>query len=95
MNWYGIDRMTRQHQDDLKREARRHALAHSARLDRGGPGIRSLIAGMPARLGAAIPALTRRDHSLTDHPCRLPDGGRGRVSVIQQDGDWAFVCVVA
>jgi hypothetical protein len=32
------------------------------------------------------------EHSLTDYPCRLPDGTMGRVAVIPQGGDWALVC---
>ena len=48
-----------------------------------------------ARLGAAILNVARRDHSLTDYPCRLPDGRIGRVAVIRQDADWTLVCRVA
>jgi hypothetical protein len=50
---------------------------------------------LPARLAAAIATLVRRDHSLTDYPCRLPDGSIGRVAVVQAAGDWALVCRVA
>jgi hypothetical protein len=48
-----------------------------------------------ARLEAAARKLVQPDHSLTDYPCRLPDGRMGRVSVIMQDGDWAMVCRLA
>jgi hypothetical protein len=49
---------------------------------------------LPARLGAAILNLVRRDPSLANYQCRLPDGKIGRVAVIQQDGDWTLVCRV-
>ncbi len=48
-----------------------------------------------ARLGAAILNIVRRDHSLTDYRCRLPDGKIGRVAVIRVDEDWTLVCRVA
>jgi len=49
-----------------------------------------------ARLGAALLNLVRRDdHSLTDHPCRLPDGSIGRVAVVQNSGEWQLVCRLA
>jgi hypothetical protein len=35
------------------------------------------------------------DHSLTDYPCRLPNGSIGRVAVVQQGEDWALVCRAA
>ena len=35
------------------------------------------------------------DHSLTDYPCRLPDGRIGRVAVVLQGADWTLVCRVA
>jgi hypothetical protein len=50
---------------------------------------------VPARLRAAILAIARRDHSLTDYPCWLLDGSIGRVAVIQQNGDWTLTCRVA
>ena len=87
--------MARQHQAALRREATQHTLARSARIDRDVRGMRSLITSMKARLGAATRTIARRDHSLTDYPCRLPDGSIGRIAVISQDGDWALVCVVA
>lgn len=70
-------------------EGQRHA--HDRALREGGAERPSL----PARLGAAVLNLVRRDHSLTDYPCRLPDGKIGLVAVIQQDGDWTLVCRVA
>jgi len=48
-----------------------------------------------SRLRDAIRARLAPDHSLTDYPCRLPDGRMGRVAVIQQDGDWTMVCRMA
>ena len=35
------------------------------------------------------------DHSLTDYPCRLPDGRLGQVAVIRERGDWVMVCRTA
>jgi hypothetical protein len=36
--------------------------------------------------------LAARDHSLTDYPCRLPDGRMGRVAAVMVDGEWTLVC---
>jgi len=33
-------------------------------------------------------------HSMTDHPCRLPDGRMGRVAMREIDGEWVAVCVL-
>lgn len=49
-----------------------------------------------ARVRAGLDRLARReDHSLTDYPCRLPDGSMGRTAIRQVDGEWAAVCTVA
>lgn len=49
-----------------------------------------------ARVHAGLARLARReDHSLTDYPCRLPDGSVGRTAIRQVDGEWAAVCTVA
>ena len=45
-----------------------------------------------ARLAAAFRGNRQDDHSLTDYPCRLPDGTMGRVAVVAQDGEWNLVC---
>ncbi len=45
-----------------------------------------------ARLAAAFRRSRPDDHSMTDYPCRLPDGTLGRVAVVAQDGDWNLVC---
>jgi hypothetical protein len=48
------------------------------------------------RLGAAILRVVRRDrHSLTNYPCRLPDGKIGRTAVVLSGGEWTLVCRVA
>jgi hypothetical protein len=55
-------------------------------------------AGSPSLLAqfeAAFRTRLQPDHSLTDYPCRLPDGRMGRVAVIQQDDDWTMVCRMA
>ena len=44
------------------------------------------------RLAVAFRRGASDEHSLTDYPCRLPDGTMGRVAVIMQGGDWALVC---
>lgn len=56
---------------------------------------RAVGPALPARLRAAILTVARRDHSLTDYPCRLPGGTIGRVAVVQLDGAWTMVCRVA
>ena len=33
-------------------------------------------------------------HSMTDYPCRLPDGRMGRVAIREIDGEWVAVCVL-
>jgi hypothetical protein len=43
-------------------------------------------------IGPAIVEGLRRDHSLTDYPCRLPDGRMGRVAAVERDGEWTLVC---
>jgi hypothetical protein len=48
-----------------------------------------------ARLEAAARNLVQPEHSLTDYPCRLPDGRMGRVAVIEQNGDWTMACRLA
>ena len=73
------------HRDEGRRHADRRALLET----------RTQRPSVPARLRAAILAIARRDHSLTDYPCRLPDGSIGRVAVIQQNGDWTLTCRVA
>jgi len=32
-------------------------------------------------------------HSMTDYPCRLPDGRMGRTSIRQVQGEWVALCV--
>jgi hypothetical protein len=50
---------------------------------------------LPARLAAAILRTVRRErHSLTNYPCRLPDGKIGRTAVVQVNGTWELVCRV-
>jgi hypothetical protein len=75
--------------DRHRGEERRHA--HERALAESRPAGPSL----PARLKASIMNLVRREHSLTDYPCRLPDGRIGRVAVVPSGGDWALVCQVA
>ena len=50
----------------------------------------------PARLGAAILRVARRDrHSLTNYPCLLLEGKIGRTAVVLSGGDWTLVSRVA
>ena len=35
------------------------------------------------------------DHSLTDYPCRMPDGRMGRVAAVLEGGEWTLVCRTA
>jgi len=48
-----------------------------------------------ARVMAAVRSRLKREHSLTDYPCKLPDGRLGRVAVVRQRGDWVMVCRTA
>lgn len=45
-----------------------------------------------ARLAGAFRKGVADEHSLTDYPCRLPDGAMGRVAVVGHGGDWNLVC---
>jgi hypothetical protein len=35
------------------------------------------------------------DHSLTDYPCRMPDGRMGRVAAVLEGEEWTLVCRAA
>ena len=76
--------------DDRDRDLERLHARHRALLD--GPAAGPSLA---ARFAATIVNLVRRDHSLTDYPCRLANGSMGRVAVVRDDGDWTLVCRVA
>lgn len=53
-------------------------------------------ASLPARLGATIERLVRRDgHPLTTCPCRLADGKIGRTAVVLRGTERMLVCRVA
>jgi hypothetical protein len=34
-------------------------------------------------------------HSMTDYPCRMPDGRMGKVSMREIDDEWVAICVLA
>ncbi len=76
--------------EDRHRDAARRHDHHRALLE-----TRAGVPSLRARLGAAIVGIGRRDHSLTDYPCRLPDGRIGRVAVVLDDAEWVLVCRVA
>jgi len=77
-------------EDRHRDEARRH-LHERTLLE-----TRAERPSLAARLGAATVRVVQRDrHSLTNYPCRLPDGKIGRVAVIQLDGAWTLACRVA
>ncbi len=44
------------------------------------------------RLAVAFRKAAQDDHSLTDYPCRLPDGTMGRVAAVERGGEWNLVC---
>jgi len=79
--------------EDHQRDFERHA-GHRRALLEARPSRPSRPSSV-ARLRAAVLTLARRDHSLTDYPCRLPDGKMGRVAAIQADGEWTLVCRLA
>ena len=77
-------------EDRRRGEERRHA-HHRALLT-----TRAERPSLVARLVAASLRVVRGDlHSLTDYPCRLPDGKIGRTAVVRSGGDWVLVCRVA
>jgi hypothetical protein len=94
-HWYPMGELARQHQDELQREATGDALVRATRTERTERGIAVLLAGMKARLGVGMQGIVRRDHALTDYPCRLQDGSIGRVAVVLGDGEWTLVCRAA
>jgi hypothetical protein len=74
------------HRGEEQRHARHRALLEA----------RAAAPSMRARLLAATRRVTRRDrHSLTDYPCRLPDGSIGRTAVVMRNGEWTLVCRLA
>jgi hypothetical protein len=71
------------HWDEERRHARHRTLLQAPAKR---PSVR-------ARLLAATVGVAGRDrHSLTDYPCRLPDGMIGRTAVIERDGEWVLIC---
>jgi len=76
--------------EDRHRHAERRHAHHRAILE-----TRAWQPSLRARIGAAIQGIRRRDHALTDHPCRLPDGSIGRVAVVLDNAEWTLVCRVA
>jgi hypothetical protein len=75
--------------DRRRDEARRH------QYDRALIQAPAASPSLVSRVQAAIQTRLQPDHSLTDYPCRLPDGRMGRVAVIEHDGDWTMVCRMA
>lgn len=71
-------------------EERRHA--HQRALARAHQPRPSALARFVA---AAVRSVRRESHSLTDYPCRLPDGKIGRTAVVERDSEWMLVCRVA
>jgi len=66
-------------------DARQSGVADGPWEDRGPIGLE--------HLGVLIDRATNL-HSMTDYPCRLPDGRMGRVAIRGIDGDWEAVCVL-
>ncbi len=75
--------------DRRREEARRH------QYDRVYVQASAESGSLLTRIKGAIRTRRQPDHSLTDYPCRLPDGRMGRVAVISQGGDWTMVCQLA
>lgn len=74
------------HRDEDRRHAHHRALRDAAGERRP----------WTERLQAAVTSFVRRDdHALTDYPCRLPDGGMGRVAIVDRGADWTLVCRAA
>jgi hypothetical protein len=59
------------------------------------PIVEGRWAGWAHRDETLARATTADIHSLTDTPCRLPDGSIGRVAVVLDGGAWTVVCSVA
>jgi hypothetical protein len=74
-------------EDHHRFEERRHAHQRSlleGRFQRSSPA---------ARLTAAILHIVQRDRdSLTNYPCRLPNGKIGRTAFVEVAGAWVLVC---
>ncbi len=67
--------------------ARARDAARMARLGPVGPG-------PITRLADALRARLADRHSLTEHPCRMPDGSIGRTAIRRSNGEWVAVCVL-
>jgi hypothetical protein len=77
-------------EEDRHRDEARHHEHHRALLQ-----ARVERPSWRTRFATAILNAARRDHSLTDYPCRLRDGSPGRVAAVLVDGEWTLVCRVA
>ncbi len=79
--------------EDILRERLHQAEASSTSEPRAAQVPRrawsALLPAMRRRWGAI---LAFREHSLTDYPCRLPDGTMGRVAAVEVEGEWTLVC---
>jgi hypothetical protein len=65
--------------------ARRHIEAEGPWEERGPIGVE--------HLKVLIDRL-ENPHSMTDYPCRLPDGRMGKVAIREVDGEWEAICVL-
>jgi hypothetical protein len=71
---------------DAEFEVGRHAvLLQPEWEDRGPIGLE--------KVGVIVDKMTHL-HSMTDYPCRMPDGRMGKVSMREIDGEWVAVCVL-
>jgi hypothetical protein len=77
-------------EDRWREQGRPSSTRHRTSRDAQPEGV-----SLAARVRAAVEHVLGRDHSLTDYPCRLPDGRIGRVAVIEAEGGWVLVCRVA
>jgi len=71
--------------DEERLDAAQHLVPREAQPER---------VSLATKVRAAVQFVLRRDHSLTDYPCRLPDGRIGRVAVVKVAGEWSLVCRV-
>ncbi|HYN47933.1 MAG TPA: hypothetical protein VER83_03655 [Candidatus Nanopelagicales bacterium] len=77
-------------QERHRGEERRHALQRALAEAR-----QPRLSASARLVAAAVRRARRENHSLTDYPCRLPDGKIGRTAVVERDGEWMLVCRVA
>ena len=87
--------LVQSHQQDLLDQARRNRLGQEAGSGHDPFAFRQTLSRPLEAWWSALAARLRPDHSLTDYPCRTPDGRMGRVAAVFDGQEWTLVCKLA